>query len=185
MAGNVKVRAVIKFAFWIAVAVALVAVVARSYSSGQMASWFYYTSAIDGYAVNPLTFMDATPESPAVLRVGSFDRIDGMVAVPVNQGDRLPANATGVISKTILEEGKRAALVGNVVRVMKPWEIQQAKGFKYKDTFRHKGVRTYPWSAVWNVVMTLSIGLSLGFMAEGFTDLLGIKLEKIRHFEGH
>jgi len=41
------------------------------------------------------------------------------------------------------------------------------------------------WGAAWNVAMTLGIGLALGFMAEGFTDLLGIKLEKIRHFEGH
>ena len=84
----------------------------------------------------------------------------------------------------ILKEGKRATLEGNHVKVTVPWEIQQAKGFKFKDTFKHKGIETDPWAAVWNVFMVLALGLSLGFMAEGFTDLLGWKIKKIEHF-GH
>jgi ABC-type dipeptide/oligopeptide/nickel transport system permease subunit len=49
----------------------------------------------------------------------------------------------------------------------------------------HKGIQTNPWAAVWNVVMVITIGLSLGFMAEGLTDALGMRFEKISHFQGH
>ena len=128
--------------------------------------------------------MHATAESPAVLEIGPFTELDGLQAVRVKKGDRLPANANGVIPEEVLKAGKRAALVGDQIRVTVPWEIQEAKGFKFKDTFKHKGIETNPWAAVWNVVMVIALGLSLGFMAEGFTDLLGIKLEKIHHFEG-
>lgn len=185
MATPSKGNSAVKFGFWAVVAGVLIAVVARSYSSGQMAAWYYYRSSLDGYAINAKALMDATKESPAVLRVGAFDRIDGPVTVPVKKGDRLPANATGVISMDVLTAGKRAFIRGDEVVVTVPWEIKESKGFKYKDTFSHKGVKTYPWSAVWNVLMTLGLGLALGLMAEGFTDLIGIKLEKIRHFEGH
>jgi len=185
MDGPTRTRAVIKFLFWTAAAATLFVVVARSYSSGQMAAWYYYSAADEGYAVNANAFMDATKEHPAVLQVGSFAAIEGLQAVPVRQGDRLPANANGVILKKVVDDGKRARREGDAIVVTVPWKIEDAKGFKFKDTFKHKGIRTYPWAAVWNVAITLGLGLSLGFMAEGFTDLLGVKLEKIRHFEGH
>jgi hypothetical protein len=178
-------RAAIKLAFWTLAAIGLIGVIVQAFVSGKMAAWYYYRAAADGYAVNADVFRDATSASPAVLKIGQFASIDGLVAVPVKKGDRLPAHANGIILADVIAKGKRAALDGDVVRVMVPWEIQQAKGFKFKDTFKHKGVATNPWAAVWNVFMVLSLGLSLGFLAEGFTDLLGFKLEKIRHFEGH
>ena len=178
-------RAVVKFLFWTAVAASLVFMMARAHVSGQLAAWYYHTAAIEGYAVNADTFLDATADAPATLAVGKFERIEGRQAVPVRKGDRLPANANGIIGKDILDKGARATLAGDTIVVKVPWKISESKGFKFKDTFKHKGIKTYPWGAAWNVAMTLGIGLALGFMAEGFTDLLGIKLEKIRHFEGH
>jgi hypothetical protein len=185
MAWRGRGKATVKFLFWTAAALVLVGMVVRSYRSGQMAAWYYYTAAIDGYTINADSFRDANKQHPAELRVVPFQRIDGQVAVYVREGQRLPPNATGVISNEILAQGKRAVLVGDVLKVMIPWEIQQSKGIKFKDTFKHKGIRTNPWSAVWNVAVTLGLGLTLGFMAEGFTDLIGIRVEKIRHFEGH
>jgi len=185
MPGMTRARAAVKLGFWTLVAAWLVFVVARSHQSGQMAAWFYHKASIDGYAVNADTFRDATKERPVLLRIGEFDRIQGPVAVPVKKGDLLPANANGVIGLELLAKGTRATLQGEAISVAVPWEIQQSKGFKFKDTFKHKGVQTYPWSGVWNVVVTLGLGFSLGCLAEGFTDLLGLKLEKIRHFEGH
>jgi hypothetical protein len=97
----------------------------------------------------------------------------------------LPVNTNGIISKEILEKGKRATLEGDAIKVLVPWEVKESKGFKYKDTFKHKGIKTDQWSGVWNVAVVIVLGLTLGFMAEGFTDLLGWKIHKIRHFEGH
>jgi len=180
-----KVRAAFKFVFWTTAAVAAIVYVAQSHRSGKLAEWYYHTAATDGYAIDADTFMEATPDRPALLDTGKHDRIVGRMAVRVQKGERLPANANGVIGLDVLKQGKRAKLEAGQVTVMVPWEILMAKGFKFKDTFKHKGIKTYPWGAAWNVAMTLGIGLALGFMAEGFTDLLGIKLEKIRHFEGH
>jgi hypothetical protein len=185
MARPSRTRAVIKFCFWTAMTVILVMTIVRAFTSGRMAGWYYHTAAAEGYAINADTFKSATKEKPATLQVGQYDRIDGLVAVPVKKGDRLPANCNGIITTDILKKGKRAMLAGSTITVLVPWEIQDAKGFKFKDTFKHKGIETYPWAAVWNVVMVLGLGLALGFMAEGFTDMLGMKLEKIRHFEGH
>jgi hypothetical protein len=185
MDGPTRTRAAVKFLFWTAVAATLIAVVVRSHTSGQMAAWFYYSAADAGYAVNANAFVDATRDKPAVLQVGSFARIDGLQAVPVRRGDRLPANANGVILNKVVDEGKRARREGDTIVVTVPWKVDDSKGFKFKDTFKHKGIRTYPWAAVWNVALTLGLGLSLGLMAEGFTDLLGVKLKKIRHFEAH
>ena len=159
--------------------------VAKSYTSGQMAAWYYHTAATDGYAINADTFMDATKDRPAMLPVATVERIEGPVAVAVKKGDRLPANANGLIAQEVLDKGDRAVLEGGVIKVSLPWQIKEAKGFKYKDTFKHKGIKTYPWAAVWNVLMTLGLGLTLGLMAEAITDLSGLKFEKIRHFEGH
>ena len=77
--------------------IGLIFVVARAYTSGQMAAWFYYEAKVDGYAVNARSILHATKEAPAILKVGSFDRVDGERAVLVHKGDRMPANATGVI----------------------------------------------------------------------------------------
>jgi hypothetical protein len=185
MAEQSKGRMAFRFVFWAAVSAVLFAVIIRSHYSGQMASWYYHTAAADGYAVQANAFGDATKEAPALLRVGKFERIEGLQAVPVKKGDRLPANANGIILSDVLKAGKRATLEGEAIKVTVPWEVKTAKGFKFKDTFKHKGIETWPWAAVWNVVMVIGLGLALGFMAEGFTDIMGIKLEKIRHFEGH
>jgi hypothetical protein len=180
-----KIRGTIKFLFWTAVACALVVVAVRSHISGQMAAWYYHTASEDGYAINAHTFKDATKSKPAVLEIGQFQRIEGLQAVPMKKGERLPANANGIISADVLKRGRRATLQGNQISVTVPFQIQEKSGFKFKDGFTHKGIRTNPWAALWNIVMVTGLGLSLGFMAEGFTDVLGIKLEKIRHFEAH
>jgi len=183
--GPSKTRAAIKFTFWTIMSLVFVCIVVQSHLSGQMARWYYHTAGEEGYAVNARNFMDASAERPALLTIGSFERIEGLQAVHVKKGDRLPSNANGVISLAVLKAEKRASLAGAQIKVLVPWEIKTAKGFKYKDTFKHKGIKTNPWAAVWNVLMVILMGISLGFMAEGMTDLLGIKFEKIVHFEGH
>jgi hypothetical protein len=180
-----KGRAVIKFCFWTAAAVTMVYTVVHTFTSGQMAAGFYHSAAVEGYAVNADSFKGATKDKPTVLQIAKADKIDGLVAVPVKKGDRLPAGCNGVITSDVIKKGKRAKLDANTIVVTTPWEIQSQSGFKFKDTFKHKGIETDPWAAVMNVLMVLGLGLSLGYMAEGFTDMLGVKLEKIRHFEGH
>jgi len=183
--GGGRRRAVFKFTFWTLISVGLATYAFQSYYSGQMVRWYYHTAKFDGYAVNPHAFMDATAEDPAFLDVGGFDTIEGLHAVPVRKGGRLPINATGIISLDEIRSGKRVLMEGDRIKVVKPWVIQESKGFKYKDTFTHKGIRTNPWSGVWNVIIILSLGLALGLMAEGFTDILGIKIDKTTHHVGH
>lgn len=185
MAAQTKGRAAIKFIFWTAAAVGMFAMVIHSHTSGQMAAWYYYTAAADGYAVNAKKFIQATKDKPAFLEIGPFERIEGLQAVRVKKGDRLPRNATGLILDDVLKTGKRAVVEGNHIKVTVPWEMLDAKGFKFKDTFQHKGIRTNPWAAVWNVFVVIGLGLTLGYMAEGLTDVMGMKITKIRHFEGH
>lgn len=177
-------RGVAKFVFWMVIAVGLFYYAAHSYYSGQMVSWYYYRAAEDGYAINAEMFKEASKEKPALLEIGSFATISGLHAVSVKKGDRLPANVNGIITKKVLKEGKRAKLEGKYIKVTVPIEIKDAKGFKFKDSFKHKGIKTNPWSGVWNVAIVLFLGISLGLMAEGFTDMIGYKLEKIEHFEG-
>jgi hypothetical protein len=107
--------------------------------------------------------------------------------VPVKKGERLPIKTNGIIGLTELTEGKKAVLEGtDRIKVFNPVEIKESKGFKFKDTFKHKGIKTNPWSGVWNVGIVLLLGLSLGLMAEGFTDMLGWRLPKSEHGEfGH
>ena len=119
-----------------------------------------------------------------MLEVGAFEQIVNLQAVPVKAGDRLPINATGIISTKDLKEGKRVKLEGDTIKVMVPTEVKEAKGFKYKDTYKHKGIKTNPWSGAWNVGIVFALGIALGYMAEGFTDLFGLKLKKIEHY-GH
>ena len=178
---NRKKRGVVKFVFWTVIAAAMISLTVRSYTSGQMAGWFYHRAAVSGYAVNVGYFQNATKSLPAVLQVVTGEAIDGLVAIRVKKGDRLPRNTNGVISDEILAKGRRASVAGSTLQVFVPWEIKEAKGFKYKDRFKHKGIRTWPWAGAWNVLITLLLGLSLGMMAEGFTDMVGIKLEKIQH----
>jgi hypothetical protein len=183
-----KRRGIVKFLFWTAVAVIVTMVAIRSYTSGQMTGWFYHRAAGGGYAVNVDLFRDANKAAPARLQIVNRDTIEGPVAVRVKKGDLLPRNTNGVISDKIIKEGKRAVVVAvdgvETLEVREPWKMEQAKGFKFKDTFKHKGVETWPWAAVWNVCIVLILGLALGLMAEGFTDMLGIRLEKIQHHTG-
>jgi hypothetical protein len=184
MAEAMRGRAIIKFVIWAVLSVALFVYAWSTYSSGQMVSWYYYKASTDGYAVNDSYFMNATKEKPAMLQIGTFQKLEGLQAVLVKKGDRLPENANGVIANKILKDGKRAKLEGNTLKVMVPVQVGEKSGFKYKETFKHKGVQTNPWSGVWNVFVVLFLGFFLGMMAEGFTDMMGFKLKKIQHFEG-
>ncbi len=184
MATPNRARAALKLAGWTAVATTLVALVVRSHASGQMAAWYYHRAAADGYAVRTAAFADASPDLPARLEVGDLARVDGLQAVRVRRGDRLPVNADGVILDQVLADGRRARLEGRALVVAEPSRLERAWGVAYHHTFRHEGVETWPWAAAWNVAVTLGLGLSLGFMAEGLTDLIGLDLEKIRHHGG-
>lgn len=183
MAAAMGRRGIIKFAVWTVVSVALFYYAWSTYGSGQMVSWYYYKAGIDGYAVNESYFEDATKEKPATLQIGKFQKIEGLQAVLVKKGDRLPGNADGIISSKILKEAKRAKVEGNTLKVMIPAQVQEKSGIKYKDTFKHKGVETNPWSGVWNVAVVIGLGFSLGLMAEGFTDMMGFEIKKIKHYE--
>jgi hypothetical protein len=185
MAGASRGRAAIKFIFWTSLSVGFFVLVGYFHFRGKFAGWYYYTAKEDGYAVNANTFKDANKDQPAMLEVGSFETLDGLKAVAVKKGDRLPKLCNGIISEEVLTKGERAVLENGQLKVLMPWKMEDAKGFKFKNTFKHKGIKTYPWAALYNVLLVFGLGISLGYMAEGFTDLLGIKVEKIRHFEGH
>ena len=176
-------KAAFKFCFWLVASVALFGYIIYTYNSGQMIRWYYYTASLDGYAIDANQSMNATKDKPVVLSIRKQDQVDGLVAIPVSKGDRLPKSANGVISLAEVKSGKRAVVQGETIKVTVPWQIKEAKGFKFKDTFKHKGIRTNPWAGLWNVAMVLTLGLSLGLVAEGFTDLMGYKIEKIQH--GH
>jgi hypothetical protein len=183
MAETHRGKAAFKFCFWLAASVALFGYIIHSYTSGQMIQWYYYTASLDGYAVDANLSMTATKDKPVVLNIAKQDEVKGLVAIPVAKGDRLPKNANGVISLADLKSGKRALLEAQTVKVTVPWQIKETKGFKFRDTFPHKGIKTNPWSGAWNVAMVLCLGLSLGLLAEGFTDLLGMKIGELQH--GH
>ena len=172
-------KAAFKFCFWLIASVGLFWYIIHSYTSGQMIHWYYYTASLDGYAIDANASMNATKDKPVVLSITKGDEIKGLMAIPVAKGDRLPRNANGVISLAEIKAGKRVALEGQTIKMTMPWQIKESKGFKYKDTFKHKGIRTNPWSGAWNVAMVLCLCLSLGLVAEGFTDLMGFKIEKI------
>ena len=179
-----KTKGAIKFVVWATLAVALCVYVFYAHETGKIDQMYYHSTKLDGYAVNTKEFFNATKENPALLQIAKTDEIKGLMAVPVKKGDLLPKGANGVIEKKVVDEGKRAKVEGDNLVVMVPWQIKESKGFKCRDRFIHKGVKTDPWSGVWNVAMTIGIGLCLGFMAEGLTDMLGWKIKKIEHF-GH
>ncbi len=184
MAEASKARGAIKFIVWTAIACALIAYLWIEYYNGNVPKMYYYKAKVDGWAVNAANFKDATKDKPAILQIGSFEKIDGLQAVPVKKGDLLPANTNGIIDKKTVTEGKRVTLEGNSLKVTVPTQIKDSKGFKYRDSFMHKGIETDPWGGVWSVAWILCLGFSLGLMAEGFTDMCGLKLEKIKHYEG-
>jgi hypothetical protein len=185
LAENHRTRGTIKFVVWTIASIAMIYFVVHSYTSGQMVRWYYYQAAFDGYAINTTTFKEASKEKPALLEIQQGAKeVKGPIAVPVKKGDRLPENTNGIIGNDIIKAGKRAVVEGNKVKVLIPWQVQEAKGFKYKDTFIHKGIQTNPWSGVWNVAVVIALGLSLGLSAEGLTDFLGWKIKKIEHY-GH
>jgi len=179
-----KTRGAIKFFVWAVIAAALVTYLWVEYYNGTMASWYYYKAKTDGWAINAESFKNASKEEPSILKIGSFHKIEGLQAVPVKKGDRLPVNTNGIIDKKTVEEGKRVTSEGNTLKVTAPIQVKESKGFKFKDSFKHKGVETNPWGGVWSVGFVFALGFSLGLMAEGLTDMLGFKLEKINHHEG-
>ncbi len=184
MAEASKTRGAIKFIVWAVIGVALSGYLWVEYFNGTLVSWYYYKTASDGWAINAHTFANASKDKPAILEIGNFKKIEGLQAVPVKKGDRLPTNTNGIIDKKTVQEGKRVTLEGNTLKVTVPSQIKEAKGFKFKDTFMHKGIETNPWGGAWSVAFILLLGFSLGLMAEGFTDMCGLKLEKIKHYEG-
>jgi hypothetical protein len=184
MAEGSKTRGAIKFLIWTAIATGICVYFWMEYYNGNLVRAYYYKAKTTGWAVNAGSFKDATKDKPAVLQIGSFEKIEGLQAVAVKKGDRLPTNTTGIIDKKTVEEGKRVTLDGNTLKVTVPSTIKEAKGFKYRDTFMHKGIETDPWGGVWAVAFIGCLGLSLGLMAEGFTDMCGYKLHKIKHYEG-
>jgi len=184
MAEPSKTKGTIKFVVWTAIAAALISYLWIEYYNGTLASWYYYKAKSDGWAVNANAFKDAAKDKPAVLQIGSFEKIEGLQAVPVKKGDRLPANTNGIIDKKTVDEGKRVTLDGNTLKVTVPTQVKEAKGFKFKDTFKHKGIQTSEWGGAWCVGFILVLGFALGMTAEGFTDMCGLKLTKIKHYEG-
>jgi hypothetical protein len=178
-------RASIKFAFWALVTVVVFTYAISTYRSGQMVHWYYFKAKADGYALNTRLVSDATPQNPATLAIGNFEDVSGLRAVAVRNGDVLPEGATGVIDLATIAEGRRARLSGSSLIVMIPWQLVESKGFMYRDEFTHQNVQTNPQSGVWNVLMIGAMGLSLGYLAEGFTELLGLRLKKIDHTVGH
>jgi hypothetical protein len=179
-----KVRGTIKFVVWTAISAAVIIYFWGQYYNGTMLKQYYYKAKFAGWAIDADNFRNASKDKPATLQIGAFDKIEGLQAVPVKKGDLLPAGTNGIIDEKTVKEGKRVKLEGNNLVVLVPSTIKEAKGFKYKDTFKHKGVQTDPWGGAWAVGFILVLGFCLGSMAEGFTDMIGMKISKIKHYEG-
>lgn len=184
MAEASRTRGAIKFFVWAAISTALITHMWVEYYNGTLISWYYYKAASDGWAINADTFKNASKDKPAILEIGPFQQIEGLQAVPVKKGDRLPANTNGIIDEQTVQEGTRVTLEGHTLKVTAPAEIKETAGFKYRDSFKHKGIETYQWAGVWSVGFILALGLALGLMAEGFTDMCGYRLVKIDHHLG-
>ncbi len=179
-----RLRGTIKFLVWTSASVAICVYFWAQYYNGTLKKHYYYKAKTAGWAVHADNFRNATKENPAILQILTTDKIEGLQAVPVKKGDILPTNTNGIIDKKTVEEGKRVVLDGNTIKVLVPSTIKESKGFKYKDTFMHKGIETDPWGGVWAVAFILVLGFTLGSMAEGFTDMIGMKIKKIKHYEG-
>ncbi len=184
MAEASRGRGAVKFVVWLAVALGLTGYFWAEYYNGNLVKAYYFKAKSDGWAVNAEAFKDASKDKPAILQIGSFENIEGLQAVPVKKGERLPTNTNGVIDKKTVDEGKRVTLDGTTLKVTVPSQVRESKGFKFRDTFKHKGIQTDPWGGVWAVAFILCLGFALGMTAEGFTDVCGYKLVKIKHYEG-
>ena len=161
MAEASKGRGAIKFLVWTAIALGLTVYFWTEYYNGNMVKQYYFKAKSDGWAVNAEAFKDASKDKPAILQIGSFEKIEGLQAVPVKKGDRLPTNTNGIIDKKTVDEGKRVTLDGNTLKVTVPSQIREAKGFKFRDTFKHKGIQTDPWGGVWAVALHSCPGILL------------------------
>jgi hypothetical protein len=179
-----RTRGTIKFLVWTVISGAIIAYFWMQYYNGTLLKQYYYKAKTSGWAVHANNFKDATKDKPAILQIVKADTIEGLQAVPVKKGDLLPTNTNGIIDEKTVKEGKRVKLDGNTLIVTVPSTIKDSKGFKYRDTFMHKGIETDPWGGVWAVAFILILGFTLGSMAEGFTDMIGMKIEKIKHYEG-
>ena len=143
---------------------------------------FKILDADGGFAINEKSIEGASKNNPVLLKVTYKRDVNPGEAFPVKKGEILPLNVDTVIKKDALLDKSLASLQGgDELQVLVPWEMKDAKGFKYKDTFRHKGIKTLPIAALWNLLIVVGLGVSLGYMAEGFTDMIGIKLDKIQH----
>ncbi|MCX6543297.1 MAG: hypothetical protein NTV05_02660 [Acidobacteria bacterium] len=178
-------RALIKFLFWAVATIVVGAYAINTYTSGQLVRWYYFESRADGYAVNTKGFEQATREQPVYLTIGAFSDVRGLRAARVTKGSRLPEGTNGVVDLATVDEGTRVRLDRGQLVVSVPWQIKEAKGFKFRDGFTHKNIRTNPYAGLWNLIMVGLVGLCLGFLAEGFTDLVGLKFQKIDHSVGH
>ncbi len=141
MAEASKTRGAIKFIVWAAIAVALIGYLWIEYYNGTLIGWYYYKAKSDGWAINSETFKDATKDKPAVLQIGSFDKIEGLQAVPVKKGDRLPTNTNGIIDKKTVTEGKRVTFEGNTLKVTVAEPSQGIQGIQIQGYFQAQGHR--------------------------------------------
>lgn len=185
----------IKFTFWTIVSVIFMIYFFHLHTSGTLARWYYYKAAKDGYAINVTNFWDATKENPATLKIAKLDKIAtpneikegklpfeaGLVAIPVKKGDSLPEGANGVIEMRYVKEQKRLKVEGDLMTIWEPWKWREAKGVMFKDSFQHKAIEPFFWSAFYFPGFMLLIGVSLGLMADGFTSMMGMKVKKIEH----
>jgi len=183
MSKGSALRRYVKLLFWIVATAAIFGFAIQTFVTGQLTGMYFYKAKVDGYAIDDKTFANATPENPVILKVESVSEITGPQAVPVKAGDLLPKNTNGVISTSVVKEGKRVALENDTLKVMLPNQATDAKGSTTKDTFHAKNVETNPISGIWNLIVVVLMGLCLGLLAESVTDVLGIKVTASAH--GH
>jgi len=174
-------KAAFKFCFWLVVSIALFAYVIHTYNSGQMIQWYYYTARSMVTPVNANGFMNATKEKPSCSVSGSRTRWT------VWWRSRCP-RGTGCQEcewrhfPDRNQIGKKGRPGGEKVKVTVPWQIKETKGSSTRtpSSTRHQD-------------QSLGRGLECGhgappgavtrLLAEGLTDIMGLKIGKIQH--GH
>ena len=144
MADASTTRGAIKFIVSAAIVAALIAYLWVEYYNGTLISWYYYQAASDGWAINSDAFKNASKDEPASLEIGSFQKIEGLQAVPVKKGERLPPNTNGVIDEKTVQEGKRVTLEGNTLKVTVPYKLRTTAGFKVQGILQAQGYRNIP-----------------------------------------
>jgi hypothetical protein len=70
-------RGAIKFLIWTAIAAAIIVYFWMEYFNGNLVRAYYFKSKTAGWAVNAGSFKDATKDKPAILQIGSFEKIEG------------------------------------------------------------------------------------------------------------